>query len=73
MSLRAALISVLFAGAIGADDGHEDTFGHAQVDIPDGRFAVVGHGQVIDFEGGCAAFKWVRSVVTAQISVFPVM
>ena len=39
------------AGAIGADDRHEDALGHMQVDVPDGRFAVVGHGEVVDLEG----------------------
>ncbi len=55
-----------FAGAVGADYGHEDALGHAQVDVPDGGFAVVGDGEVVDLKGRSRAVLRVTSAVDAH-------
>jgi hypothetical protein len=41
-----------FAGAVGADDGYEATFGEGEVDVPEDRLGVVSDGEIVDFEGG---------------------
>ena len=64
--LEGGLDEGAFAGAVGADYGHEDAFGHAQVDVPDGGFAVVGDGQVVDLKGRSRAVLRVTSAVDAH-------
>jgi len=39
------------ARAVRTDDRHQHTLGHAQIDVPDSRPAVVGHRQIVDLQG----------------------